>query len=223
MDRKVATVGVGLIRVQNKQEAGLSQKLAKTSVPSGCGFIVWRKSRYTVYHIPCLEQRTDSCMSEMGWFGARRTGESRAVRWQHLAEEKRCWADAPERVGLSEQCNVVDDPGAGYRWCVPPDRDGHHGTPPIVEKETERVQAGPGSHPQGKGVRSERVPNVEEQWLQRSRGLEVFLLAADGCDVRESLMKQIRWLTRTGRPFFNVQRGSAQPHLDTQVRLNRIV
>lgn len=47
---------------------------------------------------------------------------------QHrVAEETRCWADAPERAavsGLSEQCNVVDDPGAGFRWCVPLDRDG---------------------------------------------------------------------------------------------------
>lgn len=28
--------------------------------------------------------------------------------------------------GLSEQCNVVDDPGVGLRWCVPPDRYGRH-------------------------------------------------------------------------------------------------
>lgn len=73
-----------------------------------------------LYTSPC--SYTYQIFYETGRFGTRRAGDLRAVGWQHRVVERllflSSWADAPERAGvcgLSEQCNLADDPGAGIQ------------------------------------------------------------------------------------------------------------
>lgn len=100
------------------------------------------------------------------------------------------WADAPERAGvcgLSEQCNLADDPGAGIQM-VRATRSGW-----LSLFQPERDQAV--NHRAGESVNAwansdEPVVACEDHEAVWDERLVVT------SDVRGSLMKQTRWLTR---------------------------